>query len=69
MTDATYVIRVRGALSAETLNALPELCGEAQGSDTVLTCRLQDSSAFYGLMARLDALGLDLLDVLTKELS
>jgi hypothetical protein len=59
----TYAIRVRGDLAPATLNALPELHGEPYGADTILTGELVDRSAFYGLVARLDALGLDLLEV------
>jgi hypothetical protein len=59
----SYAIRVKGDLGPTTLNALPELRGEPLGADTVLTGELADRSAFYGLVARLEALGLDLLEV------
>jgi len=42
---------------------LPALTPEHQGTETVLTGPLPDSAALYGVLAELEALGLDLLEV------
>jgi len=49
---ALYVIRINGHLGATVLSAFP----------TVLT-GLLDRSALYGVLAEIEALGLDLLEV------
>jgi epsilon-lactone hydrolase len=58
-----YEIRVRGHLGTKMLRAFPALRAQAQGADTLLTGRLQDQAAVYGVIARLEALGLDLLEL------
>ena len=59
-TTDNYEIRVSGRLGATMLAAFPELNGEECGSDTVLTGEVRDSSALYGIVARLEALGLEI---------
>ena len=63
-----YVIRIHGHLGATVLFAFPALAPQRHGADTVLTGRL-DRSALYGVLAEIEALGLDLLEVrqLTPE--
>ena len=63
-----YVIRIHGHLGATVLLAFPALAPQRHGADTVLTGRL-DRSALYGVLAEIEALGLDLLEVrqLTPE--
>ena len=67
MDEATgsvcYEIRVRGLLGDTLLGAFPELRAQAQGSDTVLAGPLADQAALYGLLAQIEALGLELLEV------
>jgi threonine dehydrogenase-like Zn-dependent dehydrogenase len=58
-----YAIRVAGGLGATALAAFPEFASDAEGSETTLTGQLPDSSALYGAVARLEALGLELVDV------
>jgi hypothetical protein len=58
-----YEIRVRGVLSETLLEAFPGLRATAQGGLTVLTGELADQSALHGLLAQVEALGLELLDV------
>jgi 2-desacetyl-2-hydroxyethyl bacteriochlorophyllide A dehydrogenase len=58
-----YAIRVAGGLGTTALGAFPEFASDAQGSETTLTGQLPDSSALYGAVARLESLGLELLDV------
>ena len=59
---ARYTIRIHGHLGATVLSAFPELVPQRHGADTVLT-GLLDLSALYGVLAEIEALGLDLLEV------
>ena len=58
-----YRIRVRGRLGQTTHCAVPALQAQASGGDTVLTGSLRDQAALYGVLAEMEALGLDLLEV------
>ena len=55
-------IRIHGHLGATVLSAFPAMASQRQGADTVLT-GLLDRSALYGVLAEIEALGLDLLEV------
>jgi hypothetical protein len=57
-----YMIRINGHLGATALSAFPAMVSRRQGVDTVLT-GLLDRSALYGVLAEIEALGLDLLEV------
>jgi hypothetical protein len=57
-----YMIRINGHLGATVLSAFPAMAPRLQGADTVLT-GLLDRSALYGVLAEIEALGLDLLEV------
>jgi hypothetical protein len=59
---ALYTIRINGHLGAMVLSAFPAMAPRRHGADTVLT-GLLDRSALYGVLAEIDALGLDLLEV------
>ncbi len=59
---ARYAIRVNGHLGATILSAFPALAPHRHGTDTVLT-GLLDRSALYGVLAQVEALGLDLVEV------
>ena len=59
---ARYVIRINGHLGATILSAFPALASRWHGAHTVLT-GLLDRSALYGVLAEIEALGLDLLEV------
>ena len=59
---ALYMIRINGHLGATVLSAFPAMAPHHQGAHTVLT-GLLDRSALYGVLAEIDALGLDLLEV------
>jgi hypothetical protein len=61
-TPARYTIRIHGHLGATVLSAFPALAPHHHGADTVLT-GLLDRSALYGVLAEIEALGLDLLEV------
>jgi hypothetical protein len=59
---ARYAIRIHGHLGATVLSAFPTLVPQHHGADTVLT-GLLDRSALYGLLAEVEALGLDLVEI------
>ena len=58
-----YTIRVRGRLGATVLSAFPSMAHELMGGETVLTGRLEDRSALFGVLAQIEGLGLELLEV------
>ena len=59
---ARYAIRIHGHLGATVLSAFPALVPRWRGADTVLTGVL-DRSALYGVLAEIEALGLDLVEI------
>ena len=59
---APYMIRINGHLGATVLSAFPAMASRRQDAETVLT-GLLDRSALYGVLAEVEALGLDLLEV------
>ena len=59
---APYTIRIHGHLGATALSAFPAMLPQRHGADTVLT-GLLDRSALYGVLAEIEALGLDLVEV------
>jgi hypothetical protein len=61
-TPARYAIRIHGHLGATVLSAFPALVPQWHGADTVLT-GLLDQSALYGVLAEIEVLGLDLVEV------
>ena len=58
-----YMIRIKGRLGATALSAFPTMRSEARRGETVLTGTLEDRSALYGLLALIEALGLELLEL------
>ena len=58
-----YQIRVSGHLGPTRLTAFPVFVPQQQGAETVLTGLLPDAAALYGVLAKIEALGLDLLEV------
>jgi hypothetical protein len=59
----SYEIRVRGHLGETLLAAFPDLRARSWGGETVLAGELPDQAALYGVLAQLEALGLELLEV------
>jgi hypothetical protein len=59
---ARYTIRINGHLGATVLSAFPAMTSWRHGAHTVLT-GLLDRSALYGVLAEIEALGLDLIEV------
>ena len=56
-------IWVRGHLGETMRSAFPVLRAEQRGDDTVLAGTLQDQAALHGVLAEIEALGLELLEV------
>jgi hypothetical protein len=58
-----YAIRIKGRLGATALSAFPTMVPDLEDSETVLTGFLEDRSALYGVLAQVEALGLELLEL------
>ncbi|MGH3283366.1 MAG: hypothetical protein ACRDPD_01550 [Streptosporangiaceae bacterium] len=58
-----YQIRVRGQLGETIRSAFPAFRARPDGGDTVLTGVLADKAALYGVLAGVEALGLELIEV------
>ena len=58
-----YRIRIKGRLGATALSAFPSMVSELKGRETVLTGLLEDRSALFGVLAQIEALGLELLEL------
>jgi len=58
-----YTIRIKGRLGATALSAFPTMVSELEGSETVLTGSLKDQSAVFGVLAQIEALGLELVEL------
>jgi hypothetical protein len=58
-----YEMCVRGHLGPTMLRAFPALAAQPRGDDTLLRGCLQDQAAVYGMIAKLEALGLELLEL------
>jgi hypothetical protein len=58
-----YAIRIKGRLGATALSAFPTMASAVEGGDTVLTGWLEDRSAVFGVVAQIEALGLELLEL------
>ena len=62
-----YQIRVRGTFGRTMRAAFPALEARADGADTVLAGVLADQAALYGVLAELERLGLELLEVRSES--
>jgi hypothetical protein len=58
-----YTIRIKGRLGDTALSAFPSMAHELKDSETLLTGRLEDRSALFGVLAQIEGLGLELLEV------
>ena len=61
--SSRYEIRVRGPLGPTLLEAFPDLTAHRLGEDTILSGTIPDQSALYGVLLKLEGLGLELLEV------
>jgi hypothetical protein len=62
-----YDIRLRGALGETTLSAFPTMRGVVRGAETVLSGVLCDRAALHGVLAQIEALNLDLIEVRSAD--
>jgi hypothetical protein len=62
-----YQIRVRGLLGETLLGAFPGLRARADGTETMLTGPMPDRAALHGVLAQIEALGLELLEVRRRD--
>ena len=62
-TPELYSIRIEGRLGPTALSAFPAMVSEVKDSETVLTGLLEDSSAVFGVVAQIEALGLELIEL------
>ena len=63
-TRATmYAIRIKGQLGATALSAFPSMAYQLMSGETVLTGWLEDRSALFGVLAQIEGLGLELLEL------
>jgi hypothetical protein len=58
-----YCIRIKGRLGATVLSAFPAMVHHVDGRETVLTGLLEDRSAVFGVIAQIEALGLELIEL------
>jgi hypothetical protein len=58
-----YTIRIKGRLGATALSAFPTMSCELKSGETVLIGLLEDRSALYGIIAQIEALGLELIEL------
>ena len=61
--EATYLISVRGHMGEMILQAFPSLDAEPSGNCTLLRGTLHDQAALHGVLAQIEALGLELVEV------
>jgi hypothetical protein len=60
---ACYEIRVRGHLGASMLRAFPSLRADTRDGDTLLHGEVTDQAALHGVLAQIEAVGLELLEL------
>lgn len=58
-----YAILIRGQLSETVLVAFPDLRAEPRGAETLLVGVLPDQPALHAVLAQIEALGLELLEL------
>lgn len=63
MRPSFYEIRVAGVLPPEALLDFERLTAAVQPVETVLHSSLLDQAALHGLLARLEALGVQVLEI------
>jgi hypothetical protein len=62
-----YTFRIKGRLGATALSAFPAMACELKPRETVLTGLLEDQSALFGVVAQIEALGLELIELRRNE--
>ena len=62
-TPQSYEFRVRGHLGAVMLQGFRDLDAKTCGADTLLSGPLTDQAALHGVLAQIERLGLELIEV------
>ena len=60
---ALYQLRLEGSIPADLIRDFGALTVSVEPAETVLSGTLADQAALFGLLVRIDALGLHLLEV------
>jgi hypothetical protein len=63
MPDASYEIRIRGRVTAALLESFEGMESEVEPVETVLHGPVRDQAELHGLIDRVQALGLELIEV------
>jgi hypothetical protein len=63
VSTADYEIRVKGRVSEQLLSAFDGMDASVQSVETVLRGPVLDQAALHGLLDRVQALGLELVEV------
>jgi hypothetical protein len=58
-----YTIRIRGHLGPTMLSAFPDLRSDVDGQDTVLSGVVPDRAALHGILSKIEAMGLELVEL------
>jgi hypothetical protein len=61
--QSLYRIRIGGHLGPTALSAFPAMVSRVEAGDTVLTGPLADRAALFGVIAEIEALGLELIEL------
>jgi hypothetical protein len=61
--SSVYEIRIRGAVGEQVRSAFEGMDATLACGDTVLRGPVRDQAALYGLLERIQALGLELVEV------
>ena len=63
MRTTSYEIRIKGRVSEQLLSAFEGMDARVQSVETVLRGPVLDQAALHGLLDRIQALGLELVEV------
>jgi hypothetical protein len=63
VVGASYQIRIRGRVSAKLLESFDNMRSEVEPVETVLHGPVRDQAELHGLIDRIQALGLELVEV------
>jgi hypothetical protein len=63
VADTRYEIRVKGRLSASLISSFEGLTATVEPVETILSGPVEDQAALYGVLSRVQALGLELVEV------
>ena len=61
--DASYEIRIRGRVSGALLESFEGMSSDLEPVETVLHGPVRDQAELYGLIDRIQALGLELVEL------